>query len=92
MNKMSKKVYFLKRIGDSLSLHTKILLYKSIIALHLKFCSTVLLNIDQGQMQQFQKIQNRTMRVILKCNKYTPIIMVLDVLKFMNVKQQYTKQ
>lgn len=42
MNKMSKKAYFLKRISKNLSLSTKLLLYKSTIAPHIDFCSTIL--------------------------------------------------
>lgn len=88
MNKMSKKVSFLYRIGNSLSMFTKILIYKAIIAPHIDFCSSILFNLNQNQIQQLQKIQNRAMRIILKCNRYTPIRTMLDVLNLMNINQR----
>lgn len=88
MNKMSKKVSFLYRVGDNLSMYTKVILYKAIIAPHLEFCSSVLFLLNKNQIEQLQKIQNRAMRIILKCNRYTPIKMMLNVLNFMNVYQR----
>ncbi|KAJ8971063.1 hypothetical protein NQ317_002755, partial [Molorchus minor] len=78
MNKMSKKVYFMSRVGKCLSMFTKITIYKSIIAPHIDFCSSVLFNLKDNQIQQLQKIQNRGMRNILQCNKFTPIKLMLE--------------
>ena len=88
MNKMSKKVYFLRRISNCLNMSTKILLYKSLISPHIDFCSTILFNLNQNEVHKIQVIQNKAMRIILKCNKYTPINTMLEVLHFMNVKQR----
>lgn len=88
MNKMSKKVYFLRRISNCLNMSTKVLLYKSLISPHIDFCSTVLFNLNQNEIQTLQVIQNKAMRIILKCNKYTPINIMLEVLHFMSVKQR----
>lgn len=37
-----------------------------------------------------QKAQNRTVRAILKCDRYTPIRSMLDALNFMNIKLRMT--
>lgn len=88
LNKMSKKVHFMRRIGNNLTMNTKILLYKSIISPHIEYCSSILFNFNQNEIDKLQKLQNKSMRTILKCNKYTPIKTMLEVLNFMNVKQR----
>ncbi|KAJ8969745.1 hypothetical protein NQ317_009579 [Molorchus minor] len=85
MGKVSKKVGFLSRIAKPLSMHIKILLYNTIIAPHFEFCSVILFNINQNEMQTLQKIQNRAMRCILKCNRYTPIETMLQLLMRLRV-------
>lgn len=88
MKKMSQKTNFLYRVGSCLSMPTRILLYKSLIAPHIDFCTSLLLNVCKGKVQNLQKIQNKAMRNILKCNKFTPITMMNEVLGFMNVQQR----
>lgn len=88
LNKMSKKVNFMRRIGGNLTMSTKILLYKAIISPHIEYCSSILFNFNQNEIEKLQKLQNKSMRTILKCNRYTPIKTMLEVLNFMNVKQR----
>lgn len=88
MRKFSKKVHFIARIGKHLSLSTKLLLYNSIAAPHLEFCSTLLYNLPNFKAEQLQIIQNRAMRTILKCNRYTPIATMLKELNMLSVKQK----
>lgn len=88
MNKMSKKTFFLRRISKNLSIPTRLLLYKSIILPHVEFCSTVLFNLPSFRIQEIQCIQNRCMRAILACNKYTPIKTMLNVLSLMSIKEK----
>lgn len=52
LNKISKKVYFLNIIGKNLSMFVKLTLYKAIIAPHLDFCTTILFNINNIEMQK----------------------------------------
>jgi len=40
------------------------------------------------QLNMLQKAQNRTMRVILHCDKYTKIEYMLQALQFMSIKQK----
>lgn len=39
-------------------------------------------------MQMLQRAQNRAMRAILGCNRYTPVIYMLEALCFMSIKQK----
>lgn len=89
-NKMTKKVNLLYRIGRQMSVYIMLRLYKALIVPHLQFCSTVLWMLNKGELQQLQKVQNRAMRVILKCNRYTPINTMLNTLNIMNVNQLVT--
>lgn len=86
--KFSKKVNFIARVGRNLSVSTKLLLYNSIAAPHLEFCSTLFYNLPAYILNDLQTIQNRAMRIILKSNRYTPIKIMLNVLDFLTVKQK----
>lgn len=88
MRKFSKKVNFIARIGNQLSLTTKLLLYNSIAVPHLEFCSTLLFDLPNFKTEQLQLVQNRAMRVILKCSRYTPVATMLNVLNMLSVKQK----
>ena len=88
LQKMSQKVGFLNRVGRPLSLYINIVLYRALVSPHLEYCASVLFNLKQGETERLQKIQNRAMRAILKCSRYTPIHTMIKVLNFMTVKQR----
>lgn len=88
--KMAKKVGFMGRISKKLDLETKITIYKTIIAPHLDYCSSILYLANENQITKLQKIQNKAMRIILKLNKYTNIKLMLDMLKWQSVRQRLT--
>lgn len=88
--KMAKKVGFLGRISRKLAIETKIIIYKTIIAPHLDYCSTILYLMNDEQMNKLQKIQNRAMRIILKMNRYTNRKFMLETLQWQSVKQRLT--
>lgn len=88
MRKFSKKVGFITRIGKNLSMYTKLQLYNIIALPHLQFCSTLLYGLPQYKINQLEKIQNRAMRQILRCNWYTPIESMLSILNLLSVKQR----
>ena len=87
-NKMSKKVYFLNRVSKHLSSYAKLIVYKTIIMPQIDYCASILLNIPKYMLQQVQIIQNRAMRKILNCNKYTPVKLMLNVIDDINVQQR----
>lgn len=88
IKKIAKKVNFLFRIGDSVSALTRTIIYKSLIAPHFDYCSTIFLSIGETELNLLQKAQNRAMRAIIRCNKYTPIKQMLSALHFFNVRQR----
>lgn len=86
--KIAKKVNFLYRINKYISPYTRVTIYKTIIAPHFEYCNSTMLNYNGYSMESLQKVQNRAMRAILRCNRYTPICNMLDATGFMSVNQR----
>ena len=85
---MLKKFYILKRCDNKLNCSSKILFYKSLIAPHIDYCSTVLFLLTDSQINEIQKIQNRCMRIILKVSGRTHTKDMLEMLQWSSVKQR----
>lgn len=85
--KIAKKIGFLARISNKLPIQHRVLLYKSIVAPHFEYCPTILHLCDENEFARLQKLQNRAMRVILRCKKTTSISTMLGTLCWMSVKQ-----
>lgn len=88
VKKVAKKVNFLRRLSKNISMFARLTIYKTIIAPHFEYCSSLLLYLNNNEMQILQKMQNKAMRVILQCNRYTPINSMLQILNFMTVRQR----
>ena len=88
LKKIGKKTSFLNRIGSSISAYTRCTVYKTIIAPHFEYCATLLIDMGETQLSKLQKAQNRAMRVILQCNKYTKVEHMLQTLQFMSIRQR----
>jgi hypothetical protein len=88
--KVSKKINFIRRLGNKLKEHSKITLYNAIIIPHFDYCSSILFLTNEGEFNSLQKLQNRIMRTILKCRMDTPIRDMLQSLNIMSVKQRVT--
>lgn len=86
--KMIKKISFLQRNRNRYYMHTKLLMYKSLIGPHVDFCSTVLFLATDTQLKELQVLQNRAMRAILNCGIRTSIETMLNRLKLLDVKQR----
>lgn len=86
--KVAKKIGFLARISRKLPIQHRILLYKSIIAPHFEYCPSILYSCGENEFARMQKLQNRAMRIILRCKKSTPIAAMVDALCWMKVKQR----
>ena len=67
---------------------SKILFYKSLISPHVDYCSTILFLFSDAQLNEIQKIQNRSMRLILKMDNRTHINDMLDMLQWLSIKQR----
>jgi hypothetical protein len=70
--KMGKKYGFMCRANKKLTTESKILLYRSITAPHIEYCSPLLYIMNDEQIKRLQKIQNKIIRLVLRCNKRTP--------------------
>lgn len=88
--KIAKKIGFLARISKNLNFMDRITVYKSIIAPHFEYCASVLYTCTQGDIEKLQLLQNRAMRIILRCNRWTSIGRMLEALCWLNVKQRIT--
>ena len=81
INKVAKIIGVLNRIRKYISAYTASLVYKSIILPHFMYCPTVLYMFCKADIESMQKLQNKAMRIILKCNRYTRIKEMLDAYK-----------
>lgn len=86
--KIAKKVGFLGRLSNKLTSSSILTIYKTIIAPHIDYCSTMLFMNTDSDLKKLQRLQNKAMRIILKCNKTTHINIMLDTLQFQSVKQR----
>lgn len=73
---------------ETLSPLTRTIIYKSIIAPHFDYCSTIFLSVGVSELDSLQKAQNRAMRAIIRCSKFTPIKQMLNAVHFFNVRQR----
>jgi exonuclease III len=88
IKKIAKKFGILCRLKNFLTINSKIQLYKSIISPHLDFCSSILFLANETQMSRLQRLQNKVMRLILRCNRFTSSSFMLDALQWLSVKQR----
>jgi hypothetical protein len=87
-NKIAKKVGYLARIGKYLTQWTKILIYETIIAPHYEYCSSIFLNANEKDIIRLQKLQNKAMRIILKCDWYTHSVDMLKKLNWLSISEK----
>lgn len=88
LKKIGKKISFLNRIGNYISAYTRCTIYKTIIAPHFEYCATLQIDMGDTQLSRLQKAQNRTMRVILQCDRRTKVKCMLQALQFMTIRQR----
>lgn len=85
--KLAKKVNIVSRLRNLLSSWTKLLIYKTIVLPHLNYCATILFLLNNTEIGNMQKKQNRALRAILKCSRYTSIRRMLDETQLLSVRQ-----
>lgn len=86
--KISKKLYFFTRISSYISMFARKSVYQAIIQTHFDYCSTLMYLFDKNRLQSLQKLQNRGLRIILKCNRYTSIRTMHESLNWMYVEDR----
>lgn len=83
--KISKKLGVLNRCGQYLTEQSKKTVFNTIILPHFHFASTVLYLANDNEIKRLQILQNRGMRIILKCDKYTRISLMLERLNWLDI-------
>lgn len=88
VKKMNKKLGLLKRLQHKMPRDCKEIYYKSLVSPHIDYCSSVLFIMNSGQIETLQKIQNKFMRLILRAERRTHIVDLLDRLHWQSIKQR----
>lgn len=86
--KIRTKLFFFLRISTHVSMQTRILIYNCIVQPHFDYCATLMYLLRPSHVVQLQKLQNRGMRIILRCNRLTPIKCMLSALMWFSVTQR----
>lgn len=87
VKKFVKKIGFFSRISKCLSQWTRVLVYNTIILPHFSYACSLLISCTKGEIQRLQIQQNKVMRLLLNCDRYTPISIMLKSLKWLNIEQ-----
>lgn len=88
VKKVAGKTNLLSRVSRKLTFEAKKTVYNTIVLPHFQYCSTVYFTCTKEQIQKMQKIQNRAMRIILKCDYLTPRDFMLKALNWLSIHQQ----
>lgn len=86
--KLYKKLGVFKRINNKLSKASKIIFYKSLVAPHFDYCSTILFIMNKSQTESVQVIQNKCMRIILNVDRLYSRRQMLLQLDWMSVNHR----
>lgn len=86
--KTAMKVNLLKRLSKKLTFNTRKIIYNTLVQPNFDYCSTLYLNATKEQIKNMQKIQNRAMRTILKCDFMTPKNYMLSCLGWLSIAQR----
>jgi hypothetical protein len=84
--KVAKKLSYFARVAKRVPIYCRVTLYNTMILPYFNYCSSVLFMNDGGVLRELQLLQNKAMRVILRCSRYTRIDDMLKILQWMNVK------
>lgn len=88
IRKAAQKLGVICRINSFLDVGSKIMLYKAIVASHFEYCPSVLFLANRRQKRRMQKIQNKSMRLILGCHRTTSSATMRECLQWMNVEER----
>lgn len=85
---LASKINFFKRISRKLTPETKKIIYNAIILPHIDYCATLYINCNKEHMKMLQKLQNREMRIILKCEFRKHTEEMLKELNWLSINQK----
>ena len=84
IKKVAKKYGIMCRLKNEITVTSK----NFHISPHIDFCSSILFLANSTQILRWQRLQNRIMRLISRCNRYTSSNFMLDALQWLSVKQR----
>lgn len=64
------------------------IVFKATIAPLFEYYASILIGLSDANLQYLQKLQNRGMRIILRCNLRTKIKDMLEALQFMSIRER----
>lgn len=88
IKKMAKKTEYLRRNKKKFDKDTRVLLYKSLIAPDIDYCSSILFLCNETEMHELQKIQNRALRTLTNGNSYSRSAEMLAETGLLSVRQR----
>lgn len=86
-SKIARKVNVLGRMRKTLSQWSKTTLYKTLIMPHFNYCPTILLLLNESEIETMQKRQNQALRIILDTSRYANIKSMLNTIGILSVRQ-----
>lgn len=86
--KMSQKIHFMARYKNRLDFYCKLSMFRTMVLPHVDYCASLMFGLYEKSFDKIQKVMNRGMRIVLGCNKRTPIRIMLNTLNLMDVKQR----
>lgn len=88
--KLASKINFMKRISRRITFETRIITYNAFTLPHFDFCASLSVNCMKEHINRLQKLQNRAMRLILRCEYRSHTDTMLKALDWLSVNQRIT--
>ena len=85
--KISRAIGVFKYACKFVPLNTRKMLYYSFIHTYFEYCATLWCNTSQHNLNRLQILQNRAMRIVLRCHSRTHIHDMLESLNLMNIRK-----
>ena len=85
--KIAKKLGVLGRLSKFISMYSRKLVYNAIVLPHFYYCGTILSMINCTGISRLQKLQNKGMRHILQCDRFSHSADMLTRLEWLSVRQ-----
>ena len=86
--KISKKIGVLRKVRQNITMNCAVRVYNVVLKPHFLYCGSLLFLCHQYQKNKLQVLQNKAMRIILKCDRYIPVSFMVESLNWLNINQR----
>lgn len=86
--KVACKIFLFGRISKNLTFSARQKVYQSIILPHFQYCASLLYASNNTCIDKLQKLQNRALRIVLRCKRRTHVKAMLQATSSLSVKQE----